>query len=133
MNRMKKWTVTCPYCGKPAKLVDSIEIYKTRSYGKAYLCKECDAYVGCHKGTDRPLGRLANAELRMWKQRAHAAFDILWQTKEFDRKSAYAWLADKLDIPIESCHIGMFDVDRCQQVIEVSLAYLQEKNCKTSI
>ena len=31
------------------------------------------AYVGVHKGTDKPLGRLANAELRYWKKRAHAA------------------------------------------------------------
>jgi hypothetical protein len=35
--------------------------------------------VGCHKGTTKPLGRLADAELREWKKRAHAAFDPVWQ------------------------------------------------------
>lgn len=117
-------SVKCPYCGKTAELVDSIEIYG-RSYGMVYLCRKCDAYVGCHPGTDKPLGRLANRELRMWKMRAHSAFDLLWKCRHMRRQQAYAWLAEKLDIPTEQCHIGMFDVDMCQKVIDVSLDYLR--------
>ena len=120
-------SVKCPYCGKTAELVDSIEIYG-RSYGMVYLCRECDAYVGCHPGTDKPLGRLANRELRMWKMRAHSAFDLLWKCRHMRRQQAYAWLAEKLDIPTEQCHIGMFDVDMCQKVIDVSLKFLREEH-----
>ena len=43
--------ILCPYCGRQAKLADSIEIYKTISFGPIYLCKcvEGWAYVGINK------------------------------------------------------------------------------------
>lgn len=47
----------CPYCGRPTEFVDSSVIYG-RSYGMIYLCRDCRAYVGVHKGTDQALGRL---------------------------------------------------------------------------
>lgn len=112
-------TVLCPYCGKRAEYVDSAEVYRGRSYGMIYLCRPCDAYVGTHKGTDVPLGRLANKELRRWKNRAHAAFDPLWQSKRFTRRGAYRWLSEQLGIPREEAHIGMFDIDMCRRVLEV--------------
>lgn len=85
-----------------------------------YLCRPCDAYVGVHKGSDTPLGRLANAELRYWKKRAHAAFNPLWQYGRFKhrRNAAYAWLSEELQLSREQTHIGMFDVDLCKKVIE---------------
>lgn len=48
--------VFCDYCGQQAEYVDSKIIYG-RSYGMMYLCRTCMAYVGVHKGTDKPLGR----------------------------------------------------------------------------
>lgn len=79
------------------------------------------AYVGCHKGTNKPLGRLANAELRHWKQKAHSAFDPLWQHGRFKgrRKAAYAWLAKEMHLPEAETHIGMFDVSQCKRVIQI--------------
>lgn len=64
-NSLRK--VYCDYCGRETEYVDSKVIYG-KSYGKIYLCRNCMAYVGVHKGTDKPLGRLANAELRNWKR-----------------------------------------------------------------
>ena len=112
---------TCPYCGAKAVLVHSSFVYRGSDYGNIWVCAhypECDAYVGCHKGTDVPLGRLANAELREAKKRAHAAFDPLWRTGTLDRREAYFWLSWKLDIPADECHIGMFDVSQCAEVCE---------------
>ena len=112
--------VYCPYCGKKAEYVDTIEIYG-KSYGMAYLCRPCDAYVGVHDGTDTPLGRLANRELRRWRNRAHAAFDPLWQQGPCRRRrnDAYAWLAGKMGLTKEETHIAMFDVEQCKQVIQI--------------
>ena len=102
--------VYCDYCGRETEYVDSKVIYG-KSYGKIYLCRNCMAYVGVHKGTDKPLGRLANAELRNWKKAAHAVFDPLWKYGRFrgHRNAAYAWLAQKMGLPVEKTHIGMFD------------------------
>ena len=113
-------TVICDYCGKPAQLVDSAIVYHGRSYGMIYYCPDCQAYVGVHSGTDRPKGRLANAELRSWKIKAHAAFDPLWQGKERrTRRWAYEWLAQAMGLPEERTHIGMFDVEQCKEVIRI--------------
>jgi len=119
----------CPYCNKKPKLVDSAKIYG-KSYGMAYLCKPCDAYVNCHKGTSKPLGRLANKELRYWKRVAHEFFDPLWKkaieqgrTKQEARNSAYEWLSKYMDLPIKETHIGMFDIEQCKQVIKLCQPY----------
>lgn len=114
--------VYCDYCGRRAEYVDSKVIYG-KSYGMVYLCR-CKpqwAYVGVHKGTDIPLGRLADAQLRRWKKEAHAAFDPLWKYGRFKnrRNAAYAWLAEQMGLPVEKTHIGMFDVGHCKAVIQI--------------
>lgn len=121
--------VVCDYCNNEARLVGGDVIYPHRPdlHGlRFWHCGPCGAYVGCHKGTTRPLGRLANAELRQAKQDAHAAFDPKWKFHTFrdgyqtmTRTMAYKWLAEQLGIPIEQCHIGMFDVETCGRVVEV--------------
>lgn len=113
-------TVICQYCGREAEFVDSAEVYDGRSYGMIYLCRHCDAYVGVHKGTDRPLGILANKELRRWKNAAHAAFDPLWRSGKYKRRTAYKLLSEKMGMPKERTHIGMFDIEQCKQAIAAS-------------
>lgn len=112
--------VYCDYCGRRAEYVNSKIVYG-KNYGMIYLCRHCMAYVGVHKGTDIPLGRLANAELRYWKRQAHAAFDPLWQRGRFRgyRNAAYAWLAKWMGLPVEKTHIGMFDVAECKKAIRI--------------
>lgn len=112
--------VLCDYCGTPAMFVDSKVIYG-KSYGMVYLCPNCNAYVGVHKGTDKPLGRLADANLRKWKNAAHKAFDPLWQKGPFrgQRNAAYSWLAEQMKLPVEKTHIGMFDVEKCRKAISI--------------
>ena len=113
----------CHYCGNPAELVTGRIIYPHRPDLfdlNFWRCEPCDAYVGCHKKQgdgSQPLGRLANAELRKAKNKAHAAFDPHWQGKKQSRSDAYAWLAKQLGMPVERTHIGEFDVDDCMRVV----------------
>lgn len=115
----------CPYCSQEAKLVTGQIIYPHRPdlyHKKFFQCAPCDAYVGCHENRMegiKPFGRLANAELRKWKMKAHDAFDPLWKNKIIGRSAAYTWLANKLCIGIDDTHIGMFDIDMCKKVIDV--------------
>ena len=113
----------CPYCNQEAILTDGQEIYPHRPDLwdlPFYICRSCNAYVGCHPGTTKPLGRLADKALRAAKSEAHRAFDPLWKSKQLgNRSQAYNWLANQLNIPKQDCHIGMMDVDTCAQVIEV--------------
>lgn len=111
----------CQYCLEDADLVTGDVIYPHLPYlhhKKFYRCVPCKAHVGCHPNSDRPLGRLANAELRRWKQAAHSVFDPLWKSGGMKRSEAYKWLADMLCIHKKQCHIGSFDIDMCKRVIE---------------
>lgn len=120
-------SVICPYCGKLAQLVSGSTIYPHRrdlSHLKFWRCDPCGAYVGCHKNSTRhvPLGRLANAELRAWKQQAHFNFDPLWKSGRMKRREAYAWLAVQMKIDFKDCHIGMFNVEQCKDVVRIIAA-----------
>lgn len=141
-------TPVCPYCGAPAEHVKGIVIYPHRPdlfTLSFWRCEPCQAYVGCHKTGDGmvPLGRLANARLRNLKSIAHAAFDTLWQkalearrmpsgqfpkgAKGEARNLWYRRLAAALEIPIEECHIGLFDELRCQRAINLCRQWANER------
>lgn len=113
----------CPYCHKPSQLVPGNKVYRSDKFtGKLfYICHPCQAWVGCHPGTDKPLGRLADKQLRDAKMKAHAAFDPIWRENKMKRSTAYAWLAEQLGIDVTKCHIGMFDLEQCERVVEVCL------------
>ena len=112
---------TCPYCSKLSKKVTGRVVYPHRPDLDRlvfYRCEPCDAHVGCHPRSGKPLGRLANKELRQAKMATHNIFDPLWEGGVITRKEAYSWLAIALCIPEEECHIGMFDEKLCQKAIE---------------
>ncbi len=121
----------CPYCQSPVRLDDSRIIYG-RSYGMVYVCARypaCDAFVGTHKGSIKPLGTLADGRLREMRKKAHASFDRLWlrssdkkgeqYRKKESRGESYAWLANAMGLTIDKCHIGMMDFGQCLKVIDV--------------
>ena len=117
----------CNYCARRAVLLeDSTPVYGL-DHGPLWRCPSCPAWVGCHRGSRDPLGRLADLELRRAKQAAHRFFDPLWRHAERDlgwsrwraRSSAYAWLADELGIPPDDCHIGWFDLGHCRRAVAV--------------
>lgn len=118
----------CPYCKGDSSYVNSKTIYGTYyiDYGMMYYCKDCNAYCGVHKGTDKSLGRLANKELREWKKAAHAHFDILWKEGIMTRWDAYDNLSKFLGIPRKYTHIGMFKISTCKKVVEWSKMELQK-------
>ena len=121
---MMNLTPICPYCKQFSKAVTGKEIYPHRKdlfSLNFYSCADCDSYVGTHKGTNKPLGRLANKELRKAKSAAHWAFDPLWKFGDMKRKEAYKWLAETLNIAPSDCHIGMFNVEMCEDVEMYSL------------
>jgi DNA-directed RNA polymerase subunit RPC12/RpoP len=120
---------TCPYCGERAVLKDSSAVYG-RSYGMIYICwnyPQCDAYVGVHRGSTLPLGTMANAELREWRKKAHAAFDPLWKSGAMTRVKAYKWMRNQLHLSKDESHVAMFDIERCKALI----AAVEARNAKS--
>lgn len=124
----------CPYCQMRTILVKGDELYHGRrdlANKNFWLCKPCDAYVGCHREGIEPLGTPANAKLRQLRGQAHGVFDLLWREHpRRTRRDAYAWLGKKLKIPQQlrsrDCHIAMFDEKTCRRVIKVSRVKLAQ-------
>jgi len=126
---------TCPTCNAPAEFLPTSErIYRGRDYGPLWACVPCDTYVGVHEGTRIPKGTLATKPMREARKTAHIVFDELWlelssaypdiarpnaHLRSIARKRAYAWLAAQLGISVDDCHIGMFDVVRCADVVQI--------------
>ena len=115
----------CRYCGGVIKLIPAKMVYgeSTRRLGMEgeylYQCQNCNARVGCHKGTTRPLGNVANEVLRLKRMEAHRVFDALWKSGRMTRTGAYRWLAGELHLRPDRAHIGGFEMDQCQRVIEL--------------
>lgn len=129
--------IKCNYCNNNAIAVTGTTIYPHRkdlAKLKFWYCdnKHAAAYVGCHKNTAIPLGRLADADLRYAKSQAHLAFDPLWKNKDNikSRSAAYYWLSKKLGISQHECHIGMFDIAQCWEVIKCADEFLEEKTIR---
>lgn len=127
-----EYSDVCHYCGGVVRLVSAKSVYGNAAAMRLGLedeqiwqCQNCNARVGCHKGTTKPLGKVANEFLRNKRMEAHEVFDGYWRERGISRGKAYKWLAGKLGMPVKKTHIGGFDVAQCQKVIDVCV---QEKS-----
>ncbi|QDB70907.1 hypothetical protein [Pseudomonas virus PBPA162] len=113
----------CPCCGhNEVTLIDNSEVYGGVTYGQwpyIYYCSKCEARVGLHRFTHLALGYMADAETRELRKFAKSGF-LHWKgSKSWTTNQAYSQLANKLDIPREQCHFGMFDAGMCRKVISM--------------
>ena len=92
-----KISTICRYCGGVVRLEPARKIYGA--------------------STDR-LG-LANEVLRLKRRETHLVFDGFWKGIGMSRTQAYKWLANRMDLPEKEAHIGGFEMDQCQQVIDL--------------
>lgn len=115
----------CRYCGAVIRLVPARNIYGSAverlGLEKEYIyqCQNCNARVGCHKGTKRPLGNVANETLRLKRMETHQVFDAYWKRRGMSRTKGYKWLAGQMGLPERLAHIGGFEMDQCQKVIDL--------------
>lgn len=120
----------CRYCGGTVRLVPANMVYGAAAAKRLklekemfYQCQSCNARVGCHRGSKRPLGNLANEVLRLKRMETHQVYDAFWKSKGMTRTQAYKWLAERMQIPEQQAHIGSFEMDQCQRVIDLCREY----------
>jgi len=65
-----------------------------------------------------PRGRPRTRELQGWRNRAHNAFDPIWQEGYCKRPTAYAWLQEVMEMSSDEAHMFEMNIEQCQRVIE---------------
>lgn len=65
------------------------------------------------------LGILATPEVRYARIMAHKSFDCLWKNTILTRKSAYKWLAVKMDMSESACHMKLMSESQCYKVVKI--------------
>lgn len=127
----------CNICGGKVIYTSNACVYHGREYGSGYcyLCLDCGAYVGTHKPQPREaLGLLADAPMRKGKMMCHDLFDPLWKGKKHPKKERekwYRWLAAEMNIPIEDCHFGYFNIDQLRQVYRILKRHAEQGGTTT--
>ena len=129
MAKMKKKQqnekLYCPYCGGLAVLRPAEYVYGERNLNPdnyLYVCSgypSCDSYIGVHKKSMRPMGTLANGDLRHKRILAHRALEHLQQSRHMEKWEVYIWLQAKLGLNDQQAHIGMFSDGMCDEVIRL--------------
>jgi len=114
-------TLRCGYCGALAELRAATEIGRAGD-APVYVCgnyPSCDAYVGCHTGTELPLGTLARKRLRRLRILCHQEFDPLWQKHpdQVSRDEAYEAATVVMRVDGEF-HIGQLDEAGCERLLQ---------------
>ena len=119
----------CNLCGGEVVYQSNSLIYgKEYGSGKCYFCLQCGAYVGTHKPRPKEaLGILANREMRHMKSLCHDVFDRMWNDS-VERTELYIELANALNIPVEECHFGYFNLSMLNKAYAI-LRRWKDKSC----
>ena len=121
---LKKQTILCPYCGAKAILRPACDVYgvSERSVGRhLYVCSNwpvCDAYVSAHVRNKKPMGRLADGNLRHKRILAHRALKNYQTVTHMEKWAVYVWLQGKLGQGEHQIHIANFS-ETMDQVIAI--------------
>lgn len=71
---------------------------------RPYLCTTCNAYAGCYKCTDKPMGKVANTVLHLKRQKTHQIFDSFWKKRGWTRSAAYRRLVRHGGVHLQILH-----------------------------
>lgn len=111
---------TCPFCNGDVVFTSNKELYgREYGHGKIYLCRNCKASVGTHSGSKRPLGVMANREMKILKKACHDLFDFTWKSKQISRSFAYQRLAELMGISGSDCHFGHFETKNLLKALNI--------------
>ncbi|WP_404317482.1 zinc-finger-containing protein [Klebsiella oxytoca] len=115
--------VVCPYCNNSALLAKGSQIHFKSYYFKDnkyyWICQACEAWVGCHKNSGRPMGIPAKSDLRKMRKKVHLKYEYYLNKEKMSRNEAYLWFCRKLNCNICECHIGYFDEAMCIRALGI--------------
>lgn len=127
-KKKRRRDIYCPYCGSVAVKRSAWKVYgddppeEGAEEKELWVCSkypDCDSYVSADKN-GKPMGMLADKELRHLRIVAHRYFDEIYKNKIMSRSQSYRLLADRLAIPHSCAHIASFNTYRCTETISMA-------------
>ncbi len=127
------------YCCNCKKEVETEIITGDKAYpdypftvdGYFHKCLNCNSFVGCHKGTDKPLGCIPTDEMKNARQHIHKLIDPLWQLKKISRNKLYKLIAKELNI--KQYHTAWTrSIEECRDVYRVGLKIRKQLDNKNN-
>ena len=121
-KQVSQHLVICPECGSPMILKPSK--FKRGYYYGCSRHPVCHGSHGAHPNGS-PLGVPANAETKRWRIKAHEVFNRLYafyppgKMRRKARSQAYRFLQEIMDLSKDEAHIGRFNIEQCQRLIEL--------------
>lgn len=97
--------IFCVECDKDieAKTVTGSMVYPNNPkvrFDKFWMCNHCKNFVGCHKRANKnkmkPLGVIANKELKQARIMIHNLIDPIWRQEKMKRGEVYAVISSEL-------------------------------------
>lgn len=125
---LEPFDASCVECGGKGRIVSGsvAKPHAPQYRQRLYLMCDCGAHVACHPGTALSMGRPAGPATRHLRKLAHEALDARWKRPGASpmatskaRQRTYAWLSRELGLRFNDCHIGRFDAETCQKVIDL--------------
>ena len=98
-----------------AEIVQGSTVYTSRpdlNHLKFWRCATCKNSIGCHKGTTKPLGVIANKELKQARIKIHSIIDPIWKSGKMSRKEVYQHITRNLGYVYHTGEISSLDEAR---------------------
>ncbi len=105
-------------------LVTGKDVYPHRKdlYHKLFWqCTNCGNFVGCHPGTDKPLGVIVGSRVKNARIQVHDALDPIWRSGTIKRSQLYRELTDKLGWKYHTANIR--SVKEANEVLAILATY----------
>lgn len=123
--------IYCCGCSRDvcARLTNGREIYPSRMDLQNlpfWKCDSCKNYVGCHHKTKhrtRPLGVIANKEIKRARKHIHAILDPLWLAGKYKRKEIYKKLGERLGYEYRTAEIRC--IDEARKIYKILIEFSQ--------
>lgn len=92
--------------------------YSEKRSREEWVCPECGASVGVHKGTSIPLGTPDSSQVRNLRIEVHKEIDRIIKSG-MSKPYVYKLLSKKMNMTIDETHAGMFNEVQCRKALEI--------------
>lgn len=115
---MKIFCVECDKNVEP-KVVSGSMVYPNSpklAHDRFWMCNHCKNFIGCHKNANKnkmkPLGVIANKELKQARIKIHQLIDPIWQNDKMKRGEVYAIISKELGYTYHTGELRSLDEAR---------------------